>query len=166
MSTGGFNSPLSHFGTTKLHPVGTLRLGAGGRKYRYAYNSGADTLVAGELLGGSQTSAQYGYLSGTAADILDSSSSTGIGLGMACSAAPTANYFWCQTAGPCDSAMTSDGNVAAGTTLGMGGTTSPDGTVIPIADGTEENTIGYATAADTSTTCAAGTVILGCERWW
>lgn len=163
---GGFNTPLTHFGTTKAHPLGTQRIGAGGRKYRYAYNAGADTLVAGEIVGGSQTSAQYGYLSGTAADILDSSSSTGIGLGMACSAAPTANYFWCQTAGPSDNAATTDGNVTAGLALGMGGTTSPDGTAIPVADGAEETAFGYATAADSSTTLAAGALILGCERWW
>lgn len=162
----GFNNRTTDFGTTKLHPLGTLRFGPGGRRYRYAYNAGVDTLVAGEIVGGSQTSAQYGYLSGTATDILDSSSSTGIGLGMACSAAPTANYFWCQTAGPSDNAATTDGNVAAGTTLGMGGTTSPDGTAIPVADGTEENAFGYATAADSGTTQAAGTLILGCERWW
>jgi hypothetical protein len=159
------NIGLTEFSTTKYHPLG-YKFVTGRDVFRYAYNAGADTLVAGELVGGSQTTPGYGVLSGTATDILDSSSSTGIGLGEAMSAAPTANYFWVHTSGPSRNAMTSDGNVAAGTTLGMGGTTSPDGTVIPIADGTEENTIGYATAADSGTTCAAGTIILGCERWW
>lgn len=159
------NIPLTDFGTTKFHPLGH-RVCLGTKTYRYAYNAGADTLTAGEIVGGSQTSAQYGYLSGTAADILDSSSSTGIGLGMACSAAPTANYFWCQTSGPSDNAATTDGNITAGLAVQIGGTTSPDGTIIPVADGAEETAIGYCTAADSGTTQAAGTFILGCERWW
>ena len=159
------NTPLTEFSTTKYHPLG-YKFENGQDTYRYAYNAGADTLTAGEILGSSQTTPQYGYLSGTAADITDGTSSTSVPMGMAMSAAPTANYFWCQTGGPNRKAITTDGNITEGDMWGFAGTTSPDGTILPIADGTEENAGGVALKTDTGTTSAVGEISIGCEKFW
>lgn len=163
----GTNIEFANWGTDKLHPLGTRIEGSGGLVYRYAYNAGADTLAAGEIIGGSQTATvAYGRISGTAADIIDGSSSVGLGLGMALAAVPTANYCWVQTQGPNQAAITTDGNVAAGSALTIGGTTSPDGTLIPMGAGTEEMVIAHALAADSSTTSAVGSIVLNCDCRW
>lgn len=159
-------SPFTSIDSTKVHPLGHRVVANGGVVYRYAYNAGADTLAAGELLGFSQTGNTYGYVSGTAADIIDSTSSATPGVGIACAAIPTAKYGWVQTAGPNQYAMTSDGNVAVGSSVSMGGTTSPDGTLILTADGAEEHFCGVALAADSGTTCAVGSIVLGCDKFW
>ncbi len=162
----GMNQPLTEFGTTKYHPLG-YRVQVGANTFRYAYNAGADTLVAGEAIGASQAATvAYGRISGTAADIQDGTSSTAVPLGMAMSAAPTANYVWIQTGGANLVAMVSDGNITQGDKWGLTGTTSPDGTILPIGDGTEENTGGYALADDSGTACAIGSIVIGCDKNW
>ncbi len=159
-------SPKTSFDSTAVNPLGHRVVGNNGKVYRYAYNAGADTWVAGELLGFSQTGATYGYCSGTAADIVDSTSSATPGVGIALAAIPTTKYGWVQTEGPNEVAMTSDGNVAIGSSVSMGGTTSPDGTLILTADGAEEHFCGMAVAADSGTTCAIGSIVLGCDKFW
>lgn len=162
----GTNIEFTNWGTDKLHPLGTRIEGPGGQVYRYVYNAGADTLAAGEMVGPSIAGAAYGKITGTAADWMDGTSSTAVAQGMALAAVPTANYCWIQSGGPNQAAITSDGNVTAGDALGIAGTTSPDGTVLPIGDGTEENVCGLALADDSTTTLAVGSVSLSCERWW
>lgn len=159
-------SAFTSIDTTAVHPLGHRVTANGGCVYRYAYNAGADTLAAGEAIGFSQTTPTYGYISGTAADIIDGSSSVGIAMGIACAAVPTTKYGWVQTAGPNQYAITTDGNVAAGSALTMGGTTSPDGTLIPMGAGTEEQVVAHAIAADSSTTSAVNTIILNCDVRW
>ncbi len=152
--------------STPVHPLGHRVVASGGVVYRYGYNAGADTLAAGEVIGSSQTTPTYGYVSGTAADLIDGSSSCALGMGIACAALPTTKYGWFQTAGPNQFAITTDGNVAVGSSLTMGGTTSPDGTLIPFGAGTEEMIIAHAIAADSSTTSAVNTIILNCDARW
>ncbi len=161
----GMNTALTDFGTTKMHPLGH-RVQVGRDTYRYAFNAGADTLAPGEIVGASQTTAGYGVISGTAADIQDGTSSGAVPLGEALALVPTLNYCWIHTAGVNLNAVTSDGNITAGDKWTFAGTTSPDGTILPVADGNEENTGGYALANNSSTTCAAGTIVIGCEKNW
>jgi hypothetical protein len=160
------NSPISSIDGAAAHPIGheIKKRNSAGKvlKYRYVYNAGADSLVAGELVGFSQTTPAYGFISGTAADIVDGSSTCNVTAGMAVSAIPTTKYGWIQTEGPNSVAITTDGNVAAGSSLTMGGGASPDGTAIPFAAGTEEMIFGTANAADSSTTSAVDTIYLAC----
>lgn len=151
---------------TAVCPLGTRVEADGGVVYRYCKNEGADTLAAGEAVGFSQTTPAYGEISGTAADIIDGSSSLGLAVGIACAALPSGDYGWVQTKGPNQYAITTDGNVAVGSSLTMGGTTSPDGTLIPMGAGTEEMVVAHAIAADSGTTSAVNTIILDCDKHW
>jgi len=160
----GFNSPVNTIDTYRKHPLGTPRR-IGSVWYRYGYNAGADTLVAGEIVGFSQTGNTYGYISGTAADIIDGTSTSSPAAGMAVAAIPTTNWGWIQTQGPNQTAITTDGSVVAGACT-IGGGASPDGTLITCADGNEENACATALVADTSTTSPAGTVMLNCDKFW
>lgn len=163
---GGFNSPLTTIDTERKCPLGTSRLGASGRKYRYGYNAGADTLAVGEVVG-NHTNSTYGNITGTVATFVDGAiSSIGIGVGVAKAALPTTTYGWFQTDGPNDDAITTDGNVAEGDLLTVAGTTSPDGTILKMVDGAEEAVIGLAIDADSSTSQVAGTAILDMDRRW
>ena len=159
-------SPLTSIDSSAVHPLGTRIEANGGVVYRYAYNAGADTLAAGEVIGFSQTTPTYGYISGTATDIIDGSSSCAFAMGIALAAIPTTKYGWVQTAGPNQAAITTDGNVAVGSSVTMGGTTSPDGTLIPFGAGTEEMIAGHALAADSGTTSAVNTIVLNCDKFW
>lgn len=162
----GFNSPLTTIDTERKHPLGTQRTGSQGRRYRYGYNAGADTLAAGEIVG-QHTNSTYGNITGTVATFVDGAvSSIGLGIGMALAAIPTTNWGWFQTNGPNDTAITTDGNVAEGDPLTVAGTTSPDGTVLKMVDGAEEAVIGWALDADSSTSQVAGTAVLAMDQFW
>lgn len=159
------NMPLTEYDTTKVHPLG-YKVEFGGSTYRYAYNAGADTLAAGEIVG-QHTNSTYGNVTGTVATFVDGAvSSIGLGIGMAMSAAPTLNYCWVQTGGKNEKALTTDGNVAEGDPLTVAGTTSPDGTVLKMVDGAEEAVIGWAIDADSSTSQAVGTAVLSMDQFW
>ncbi len=159
-------SPFTSIDTTAVHPLGYRCESNGGIVHRYCMNAGADALVAGEIVGFSQTTPVYGEVSGTAADIIDGSSSCGLATGQARAALPTGTYGWVQTKGPNIVAVTTDGNVALGSSLTMGGTTSPDGTLIPMGAGTEEMVCAHALAADSSTTSAVNTIVFDFDKWW
>lgn len=160
----GQNIEFGSFGTTQYHPLG-YRVQVGGKTYRYAYNAGADTLAAGEVVGWYKTTPVYGHITGTVATFMDNGTA-GLGVGVALSAAPAANFCWIQTQGVGEQALTTDGGVAQGDGLVVNGGTSPDGTVDTMADGEEELVFGWALAADSSTTQTAGSYTLNSERHW
>ena len=159
------NLPLTEYDTTKTHPLGD-KVQIGSKSYRYCYNAGADTLAAGEIVG-QHTNSTYGNVTGTVATFVDGTSTCGLGLGMAMSAAPTLNYLWVQTGGANDVAITTDGSVAEGDGLVVEGGASPDGTLDTMADGEEEMVIGVAIDADTSgSAMAIGTAVLSMDKNW
>lgn len=159
------NMPLTEFDTTKVHPLG-YKVQLGSKTYRYCYNAGVDTLAAGEIVG-QHTNSTYGNVTGTVATFVDGTSTCGLGLGMAMSAAPTLNYFWAQTGGANDVAITTDGGVAEGDWVVVEGGASPDGTLDTMADGEEEMVIGIAIDADTAgNAMAIGTAVLSMDKNW
>jgi hypothetical protein len=163
---GSFNamSAFDSIDSAAVHPLGTLVEGPVGRKYRYVYNAGADTLAAGEVCC-FHTTNTYGHITGTVATSMNNGTA-GIAAGVAQAAIPTTKYGWLQTSGDGVQALTTDAGVAQGDYLVVNGGTSPDGTVDTMADGEEECVFAVALAADSSTTQTAGTYTLNAERNW
>ena len=122
-----------------------------GKVYRFIYNFGADSIVAGDVVS-QATPYVAGYVSNTAASILDFTDGTTTrpkvrGIGVAPIA--TAKYGFIQCGGP-NSNVTTDGNVVAGDPL-----TTTDGAKIAtreVSAATNHFMVwGWAPVADTST---------------
>lgn len=98
-------------------PVGTVYR-KNGVKYVFAYNAGADSTAAGDVVSIYDSSGTtFGYVSVTAATILDCSDGTttrAFVAGIAGCVAATATYLWLWCGGYGTHAITTDTNVDAG----------------------------------------------------
>jgi hypothetical protein len=122
-----------------------------GKWYRYVYNAGADTIVAGDVVGYFSTTPVFGHVSSTAASILiEVITSSGWTCGVGVASIATAKYGFLEVAGPCTN-VTTDTNVAAGSAIILDGTTDR---AAPVAAGEEHLVFGNSLAADSSTVAA------------
>ena len=122
-----------------------------GKWYRYVYNPGNDTIVAGDVVGYFSTTPAFGHVSSTAASIrVETITSSGYTAGVGVHSIATLKCGFIQTGGPCTN-ITTDTNVAATSALVMDGTTDR---AAPLAAGEEMLVFGQALEADASTVLA------------
>ena len=148
LNEDNLSSPLTYFGTSTLHYLGSLLYDTESAKvYRYSRAAAAmtnDVLAIGEC-----TCADTGgwfYVNN------DMAGGTGLGtfpMGVAISAIPENNYGWIQVGGLGYVSIT-DGSVAANDFIVND--TGADGGCDTMADGEEEQVFAMAIAADSGTT--------------
>lgn len=149
--------------TTKEATLGEVFKKPGGASYTYVYNAGADAIAAADVVGVFSTTPALGHVSVTAATMLDSSDGTtsrSNAAGVALYAIASGSYGWIWSGGWAEHAMTTDGNIAAGTELLLA-----DGAKVATPNTTAASAhwkpFGTASEADASTTLT-GAVLENC----
>lgn len=128
-----------------------------GDRFMWVYNAGATTGAAGKFAGVFSTTPARGHVSmTTTTQVVNGVSTGGYSAGVFQASPATTVYSWIQISGIGVTAGVTDGGIAAGDPMVVDGAGSPDGVMETMADGEEENVAGYAFAADSSTTLAAG----------
>ena len=126
-------NPLTYTSTSNAYPnMLGKKIEYNGKNYVHVYNAGADAFVVGDVVGAFSTTPADGHADATAATVCANSF-----LGIAVTALAAASYGFVQCGGYTESVVTTDGTVAAADTV-----------------------IGWANAADSSTTSAAGSIFL------
>ena len=128
-----------------------------GKFYRFVYNPGADTIVAGDVVGWFSTTPAFGHVSSTSATIIvEAITSSGWASGIGVHSIATLKYGFLQVGGPCET-VTTDQGVAKGHGLVLDGTTDRADSV---AAGEEHLVFGYALEDDATTTLSKSMLTL------
>lgn len=132
----------STYGTTSAPPIapGTIVDGDNGARYMFVFNTGATTAIT-------QYYPAFCHSTNNIAYVADTSTTTGVVVGVACTALATKEYGWVQIAGMCTVAVT--------TTITVGSALVGGAACLRMAAATSERQVGVVAYG----TAASGTII-------